>query len=318
MDEDASINPAVEEAANGISSMRIRGAATIADAVADAIATQATESDASTVDELRAELQTAAAWLHDTRPTAVSLANALRTVLQPLERNEEIEQLRNAVVDRSESFRTELSEAQDQLGRIGANRLQDGDTVLTQCHSTAVTACLERAADQGLDIDAVVTETRPRRQGYITARELDDIGLDVTLVVDGAAASYLDRADHVLVGADSIAADGTVVNKVGTASLAAVASDRRVPVVCHASTIKLHPETLSGHTIPIEYRDPEEVLADPGAEGLENVTVENPAFDVTPPRHVDAIVTERGQFPPDAIVTLMRERFGESVTQPWE
>jgi ribose 1,5-bisphosphate isomerase len=178
-------------------------------------------------------------------------------------------------------------------------------------------ACLEEAVDRGIEFDAIVKETRPRKQGRITARRLDELGVPVTLIVDGAATSALEETDHVLVGADSITADGHVVNKIGTAGLGATTTDRNIPLVCHASTIKLHPETLTGHTVPIEERDAAEVLPDPADADLEGVDVSNPSFDVTPPRHVDAIVTEHGQFPPEAIITLMRERFGETTDRPW-
>jgi len=317
MDEEDRIHEAVERTAEEIAAMEIRGAATIAMAVAEALETQATESEAATVSELREELATAARRLHDTRPTAVSLANALRTVLRDLAEPEDVTELREQVQRRARDFRDDLDDAQERLGRIGANRLRDRDTVMTHCHSTAVMAALERAVERGIDVTAIVKETRPRRQGRITARQLDALDVPVTLIVDGAATSYLDETDHVLVGADSVTADGHVVNKIGTAGLAAAATDRNVPVVCHASTVKLHPETVTGHTVPIEERDPAEVLPDPAAADLEGVSVANPAFDITPPRHVDAIVTEHGQFPPEAIITLMRERFGETTDLPW-
>jgi ribose 1,5-bisphosphate isomerase len=317
MDDEERIHEAVETTAEKIAAMDVRGAATIAAAVADALETQATQSDAATVAECREELTAAARRLHDTRPTAVSLANALRTVLRDLDRPGTVAELRESVQDRATAFREELDDAQERLGRIGANRLRDGDTVMTHCHSTAVMAALEEAVERGIDVTAIVKETRPRRQGRITARQLDELGVPVTFIVDGAATSYLDETDHVFVGADSVTADGHVVNKIGTAGLGAAAADRNVPLVCHASTIKLHPETLTGHTVPIEQRDPEEVLQDPTAADLAGISVANPAFDVTPPRHVDAIVTEHGQFPPHAIITLMRERFGETTEQPW-
>jgi ribose 1,5-bisphosphate isomerase len=141
----------------------------------------------------------------------------------------------------------------------------------------------------------------------------------VTLIVDNAARRYLDQADHVLVGADSIAADGSVINKVGTSGLAVNARERGVPVMVAAQTIKLHPDTMTGHTVEIEMREESEVLPVDQREDIGDVTVENPAFDVTPPRYVDAIVTERGQFPPESIVMLMRELFGEQAeAEPWE
>jgi len=308
--------PEVETTAEDIAEMEVRGAATIAAAAADALAAQARDSDADSPATFREELRTAARRLRDTRPTAVSLPNALRYVLNEVD-GDSVEDLRVSTVEAVDRFCTQLERAQDDLGAIGANRLRDGDTIMTHCHSTDALACVEAALDDGKEIEAVVKETRPRKQGHITAKQLREWDVPVTMVVDNAARRYLDDVDHVLVGADSIAADGSVVNKVGTSMLAVSARERGVPVMVAAQTLKLHPDTLTGHTVEIEMRDETEVLSDEERADIGDVTVENPAFDVTPPRYVDAIVTERGQFPPESVVTLMREQYGEGTSEPW-
>jgi len=309
-------HPELEATAERIASMEIRGAATIAGAAAEALAAQARASDAADPAGFRREHRRAGRRLYDTRPTAVSLPNALRYVLDRMD-GDSVAELRDSVVDAAEAFQTRLDRAQTDLGEIGANRLRDGDTVMTHCHSTDALACVEAAVEQGKELSAVVKETRPRNQGHITAEQLRAAGVDVTLIVDSAARRYLDEVDHVLVGADSIAADGSVVNKIGTSGLAVNARERGVPIVVAAQTIKLHPETLTGQTVEIEMRAETEVVDDETRAEIGGVAVENPAFDVTPPRYVDAIVTESGQFPPETIVTLMRELFGESAARPW-
>ncbi|WP_137284707.1 ribose 1,5-bisphosphate isomerase [Halorussus salinisoli] len=321
---DAEVHPTVADVAADIAEMEIRGAATIADAAAEALADQAEHSDAETPEAFRAEMRAAGRHLRETRPTAVSLPNALRYVLRGME-GDTVAELRESTVESAREFQRELDQAQANLGRIGANRLRDGDTVMTHCHSTDALSCVEQALEQGKEIRAIVKETRPRKQGHITARWLREMGVPVTLVVDNAARRYLDEADHVLVGADSIAADGSVINKIGTSGLAVNARERGVPIMVAAQTLKLHPDTMTGHTVEIEMRDEREVLGLDEEEEIEGdldsdgFTVENPAFDVTPPRYVDAIVTERGQFPPESIVTLMRELFGDQQGgEPWE
>jgi len=311
------IHPEVEATAGDIASMEIRGAATIAEAAAAALRVQAEESDADTPAAFDRELRQAGRHLLDTRPTAVSLPNSLRYVLTRLE-GDTVAERRESVTAGVREFCERLDTAQDDLGAIGANRLRDGDTLLTHCHSTDALSCVRVAREQGTQLDAIVKETRPRKQGHITARRLREMGVPVTLIVDGAAGRYLDDADHVIVGADSIAADGSVVNKIGTRSLAVTARERDTPIVVAAQTIKLDPETLSGHTVEIETREEREVISEGEREAIGDIAVENPAFDVTPPRYVDAIVTERGQFPPESIVTLMRELFGEQIRTPWE
>jgi len=310
------VNEDVRATAADIAEMEIRGAATIARAAADALETQARASDTSDPEAFRAEMRAAARHLRDTRPTAVSLPNALRYVLRNLA-GETVPALRASAVDAAESFRDQLDRAQDDLGDIGANRLRDGDVVMTHCHSTDALACVKAAIDDGKHVEAVVKETRPRKQGHITAEQLREWDVPVTVIVDNAGRRYLDEVDHVLVGADSIAADGSVINKVGTSMLAVSARERGVPVMVAAQTLKLHPDTLTGHTVEIEMRDETEVLSSDDRERLGDPDVENPAFDVTPPRYVDAIVTERGQFPPESIVTLMRELYGDGTSEPW-
>lgn len=307
---------AVQETAEEIATMEVRGAATIASAAAEALAVQAESTDADTPEEFCASVRAAARTLHETRPTAVSLPNALRYVLQRMD-GQTVMELRRNVVRAVEEFTDQLDRAQTDLGRVGANRLADGDTVMTHCHSTDALACIEAAVEQGKSISAVVKETRPRQQGHITAEQLRDAGVPVTLIVDSAARRYLDEVDHVVVGADSIAADGGVINKIGTSGLAVNARERGVPTMTAAQTIKLHPETLTGHTVEIEMRDESEVIAPENRESIGEIAVENPAFDVTPPRYMDAIVTEHGQFPPESIVTLMRELFGKGASEPW-
>jgi ribose 1,5-bisphosphate isomerase len=310
------VNPEVRRIADDIGTMEVRGAAKIADAAAAALATQATESEAETPEAFRAELRAAARTLHDTRPTAVSLPNALRYVLHGTE-GATVDQLRESTVLAAERFRERLEHAQADLATVGANRLKDGDCIMTHCHSTAVLACVEAAVDQGKELRAIVKETRPRNQGHITAERLHELGVPVTLIVDSAARRYLNEVDHVMVGADSIAADGSVINKIGTSGLAVNARDRGTPVVVAAQTFKLHPGTLTGHSVDIEMRDESEIISETEKAEIGNPTVENPAFDVTPPRYVDAIITERGQFPPESIVMLMRELFGEQTAEPW-
>jgi ribose 1,5-bisphosphate isomerase len=306
----------VRSVSEQIANMDIRGAATIARAAADALAVQAKAADAEDPEAFRTIMRTAARELHGTRPTAVSLPNALRFVLRNME-GETVEELRTATVTAAEQFQQNLDQARDRLGKIGARRLRDGDTVMTHCHSTDALATVRHALEADKHVEAIVKETRPRNQGHITAQQLRDWDVPVTLIVDSAARRYLDDADHVLVGADSIAADGSVINKIGTSGLAVNARERGVPVTVAAQTLKLHPDTLTGHSVAIEMREEAEVVDEATRDQIGDIDVENPAFDVTPPRYVDAIVTERGQFPPESIVTLMRELYGEATTDPW-
>lgn len=311
------IRESVKQTADEIATMEVRGAATIAHEAVVALRDQARKSTADDADSFRQELRAAARHLRETRPTAVSLPNALRFVLDRME-GEDVTSLRESVVSAADEFDARLDRAQVDLGRIGANRLQDGDVVMTHCHSTDVMATIETAREQGKALTAIVKETRPRKQGHLTAAQLRELDVPVTLIVDSAATRYIDDVDHVFVGADSIRADGSVVNKIGTRGLALLAREVGTPVTVAAQTLKLDPETFAGHSVEIESRADDEVIADDVRADIGDIEVANPAFDVTPPRYVDAIVTERGLFPPQGVVTLMRELYGTDPTRPWE
>lgn len=294
----------------------IRGTATIARETAQAIEVAADDAEAETPAEFRETVRVAARTLHEARPDDDSLSNALRYLFKRMD-GETVEELQQTVTAAARRFQENIDRARETLGQIGARRLRDGDTVMVHSHSADALATVEHALEDDKAIEAIVKETRPRKQGHIAAQQLQEWGVPTTLIVDSAARRYLDETDQVVVGADSIAADGSVVNRIGTSDLAVIARERGVPVTVAAQTVRLHPDSLTGHSAGIESRPEREVLDDATRKQIGEVSVENPAFDVTPARYVDAIVTERGQYPPESVVTLMRELYGGSARDPW-
>jgi methylthioribose-1-phosphate isomerase len=199
-------------------------------------------------------------------------------------------------------------EINQRIGRQGAALLHDGDTVIHHCNTGALATVdygtalgvIRAAHEQGKRIHVLVDETRPRMQGSrLTAWELGRLGISYEIIVDGAAGHYL-RTGQVaaaLVGADRVAANGDLANKVGTYMLALAANDSRVPFYCAIPASTIDPSLTSGDEIPIEERDPAEVLdviqqGRPAAPA--GATARNPAFDVTPARLVSGLITERG------------------------
>ena len=306
----------VRSVSTQIENRDIRGAATIARETAQAMEAQAADAEAETPEAFRATMRETARTLHDARPDDDSLSNALRYIFQRID-GETVEAVRESTTSAARTFQENIEHAREELGQIGSRRLRDGDTVMVHSHSADALATVNHALNADKDIDAIVKETRPRKQGHIAAQQLQEWGVEVTLIVDNAARRYLDEVDHVIVGADRIAADGSVINRIGTSDLAVIARERGVPVTVAAQTLRLHPDSLTGHSVDIEMREDREVLDEPTREQIGEITVENPAFDVTPPRYVDAIVTERGQYPPESVVTLMRELYGGSTRDPW-
>ena len=166
------------------------------------------------------------------------------------------------------------------------------------CHSHDVVAILLEAKKQGKRFDVIVTETEPRRQGELTARDLLKAGIKVTYCVDSAIGYVMKSADRVLVGCDAILADGSIVNKIGTFPIAIVAQRFGVPFYVAGETLKFDTQTIAGIPEKIEQRDPKEVI-DP--KKIRGAKIINPAFDVTPADYVHSLITEKGIMKPEML-----------------
>jgi ribose 1,5-bisphosphate isomerase len=293
--------------ARDIKNMRIRGAGRIARAAAEALRLAAARIEAGDPEEFIRKISEVANTLYRTRPTAVSLPNAIRYVLRELDQKTPVEKLRERIIHRADEFIKNSKLAVKRIGEIGARRISDGDTILTHCNSECAISVITTAYKQGKDLKVFVTESRPRLQGHLTARALLREGIPTTMIVDSAVRFIMKEVDKVVVGADSIAANGAVVNKIGTSQIALIAHEARVLFYVAAETYKFHPGTLVGQLVEIEERDPSEVVDVRRFPGLK---VRNPSFDVTPPEYVDLIITERGIIPPSAAFTIIRELFG--------
>jgi ribose 1,5-bisphosphate isomerase len=315
----------VYEIAEKIKTMEIRGAGKIARSVALALQLQAEQSKAKSEEEFWNEMKEAARILFHTRPTAVSLPNALRYVMYRLKlaysSGAKLDELKFIAINSAKEFIHNSENAVKRIAEFGAKRIEDGDVIMTHCHSSAAVEVMKKAWEQGKDIEVIVTETRPRYQGKITAKALAEAGIPVIYVVDGAARHYMKKTDKVVMGADAITANGAVINKIGTALIALTAKEHRVWVMIAAETYKFHPETLLGQLVEIEEREPYEVVPKEELDNWpKNIVVKNPAFDVTPPEYVDVIITEKGVIPPYVAIDILKDEFGWALkyTEPWE
>lgn len=298
--------------AEDIKTMRIRGAARIARSAADALRLVAERSKAKTLGEFMEELNQAAQTLLKTRPTAVSLPNAVNFVVAKARKAAEagdLEKVREAAASAAREFIERSLRALEVIGELGAKRIEYGDVLMTHCNSSAAISVILKAAEQGKVEEVYATETRPRFQGRLTARQLAEKGVKVNLIVDSAARYFMNEVDKVVVGADAVAVNGAVVNKIGTSLIALAAHEARVRVYVAAETYKFSPATILGELIEIEERPATEVVDEEFLNQHPNIRVRNPAFDITPPEYIDLIITDKGVFPPQAIALLMREEF---------
>ncbi len=305
----------LEDTAQGISSMRIRGAGRIARAAAEALMEHAKLVEAESPEEFRQTMLEAARHLLATRPTAVSLKNGLLHSLKGLKiqlpgdgASADVEALRTGMIEAADRFIAFSNGAVAALAEHGSKRIKDGFTMMTICNSSAAVGVITKAHRDGKKIKVYACETRPKRQGLITVRELAAAGIDVTLIVDSAARTYMKQTDLVFVGADTVTAQGNVVNKIGTSQVALCAQEARVPFFVCAESYKFSMDTLEGDLVEIEEREPEEI-ADPS--DFPGVKFGNPVFDITPAKYINAIITESGLIPPqgayDVVKTLKEE-----------
>ena len=303
-----------EKIVESIKSMEIRGAGEIARSAAEALLLVAESSKAETVNEFVDDLDRAARILLKTRPTAVSLPNGVRYVMKRVLDAKasalKIDELRNVTIDAAKKFIEDSKNAVKKIGEIGSKRIQDGDVLLTHCNSTAALSIILRAWEDGKQIKVFATETRPLFQGRITAKILDRAGVPVTLIVDSAVRYFMPKIDKVVVGADAVAANGAVVNKIGTSMVALAAHEARALFFVAAETYKFSPETMLGELVLIEERDMAEVVPSDILKGFRKLSVRNPSFDVTPAEYIDLIVTERGIIPPQGALSILQTEFG--------
>jgi len=305
----------LSETAASIKNMEIRGAGRIARAAVEALADYARNLDVDDPETFKREMQRAADTLTRTRPTAVSLPNAVRSVMRALDSFESVPAARGAVLARAAEFVDHSEHAVERIAEIGARHISDGDVLLTHCNSEAALGCILEAHRQGKEIEVYATEVRPRGQGLITIRTLNDAGIRTNYIIDSAVRYFINDVDLVIVGADAIAVNGAVVNKIGTAQIAHAANEARTNVIVAAETYKFAPRTILGEKIEIEERDPYEVLPREEVERLPFVRVRNPAFDVTPAEYVDLIVTERGAIPPELAYLVIRDYLGWKIEE---
>jgi ribose 1,5-bisphosphate isomerase len=305
----------VPETAEKIKSMEIRGAGRIARAAAEALRDLALSLEGKDLPAFTAEMERAAEMLVATRPTAVSLPNAVHIVMAGLDRAKDTEDARAGLVQRADGFIRSSRHAVENIAQFGARHIRDGDTILTHCNSEVALGCIIEAHRSGKDIEVFATEVRPRNQGHITIRTLNDAGIRTNFIVDSAVRSFINDVDLVIVGADAVTVNGAVVNKIGTSQVAHTAKEARVNMIVAAETYKFAPRTVIGEFIDIEERGPDEILPEAVRKTLPNVTVRNPAFDVTPAEYIDLIVTEAGAIPPQMAYVIIREYLGWDISE---
>ncbi len=295
----------VDDVCSAITTLSVRGAPAIGVTAAMGLSF-ALSDDAQELTTARQSLRIAADQLRATRPTAVNLAWALDRVLRRSDAATNVSGLRRVLRDEASRILAEDRAMCRRIGEHGASLIDQGSRILTHCNTGALAtagigtalAAIYVAKSQGKRLEVYADETRPLLQGSrLTAWELDRSGIQVTVLVDGAAAALMrsGRVDLCIVGADRIAANGDVANKIGTYSLAVAAYYHGIPFYVAAPWSTFDPSTPSGGKITIEERSADEIRRGFGAQTApDEARIFNPAFDVTPSELITAIISDRG------------------------
>jgi methylthioribose-1-phosphate isomerase len=313
--------------AEAISDMVVRGAPAIGATAAFGLALAAQNSKAVDRARMISDLEAAANTIREARPTAVNLAWALNRVLGVAKKGSgDVDELRVIVQTEAQRIADEDVEINKRIGKHGAALIDDGDTVIHHCNTGALATVdwgtalgvIRMAHEMGKRIHVLVDETRPRLQGArLTAWELEQYKIPYDVICDNAAGYFLrtGQVQKAFVGADRVAANGDVANKIGTYKLALAANDNNVPIYSVVPTSTVDLTLAHGDLIPIEERPSVEILdlklmgksVAPG-----DATARNPAFDVTPNRLITGIVTENGVVYPPYETNLAKAVRGDS------
>ena len=297
------LSESIQITAEKIKRLEIQGARNIAIAAIKAVEVLARQTKARSKRDFLKELLSAKEILFAARETEPLMRNAVRWTINQAEKSREtsVQKLAKTVSLSSQRFLQNLDNSKEKIAQIGAKRIRNHSTILTHCHSSTVTYLLKRAKQEGKSFEVICTETRPVLQGRTTAKEMLDLGVKTTFIVDSAARFFMNQVDLAIVGADAITSEGNVINKIGTSTIALVAHEARTPFYVVSELLKFDPATMYGDYEKIEERNPNEIWRNPPKD----LVIRNPAFDVTRRDFIHGIICEDGIVSPHSITEVV-------------
>ncbi len=277
----------IKKLAKDIKEIKIQGAIKIAQKSVEGLNKFGQKSKAKTKKQFISELQRAAKVLIGARPTEPAMQNSLDSVITVLKKSKNPD-FKKELNSLSKNKITELKQSLDKITENTLKIIPDRATILLHCHSHTVIEAVRAAKKKRIKV--ILTETRPRFQGRLTAKDMVKAGIPATMITDDAVSSFIRDVDLVLVGTDAVTKKG-IINKIGTKTISIVAKKYKKPVYVLGSTLKFIKE------IKIEQRNPKEVWDRPPKK----LKIKNPAFDLTPYEYVKGVITEKGVFSPRKI-----------------
>jgi ribose 1,5-bisphosphate isomerase len=297
----------VVETAKKIKALEIQGATNIAISAVQAFSKEIRGIKWENREKVMILVDKAIEALTSSRTTEPMMRNGLKRIKKIIVETdwENNIELINLVKQAENEVLMTINEAKEKIIEVGARRIENGDTILTHCHSSGVTGTILKAHQEGKRFKVIQTETRPKYQGRITANELIEAGVDTTMIIDSATRHYMKEINFVMVGCDAITSEGNIINKIGTSQVALAAWEARTPFYIVSSLLKFDPVTIHGSYETIEERDVAEIWETP-PKGLK---IRNPAFDVTRRDYIHGLITEGGIISPHSILEAIHRHY---------
>lgn len=287
-----------------IKNLKIQGAENIARAAVSAVKEHVFKS--ITITKFLDNLTKIKKQLSESRPTEPCMINSLNFIINTLKGNS-LEELKNSLKENTNQAFFHLNKSNQIISEITAKKIKKGSMVFTHCHSSTVVSALKKAKQQKKHFEVHITETRPRLQGRITAKELLAAKIPVTMYVDSAARQALKKADLFLLGADAITSEGKIINKIGSELFAEAAAKQGIPIYICVDSWKFDPKTIFGYEEDLEKRSPSEIWKNRPKE----LKICNLAFEKIDSNLITGIISELGVYKPDVFVEEVRR------TSPW-
>lgn len=289
-----------------IKALKIQGAENISKEAAKCIKSLVLTSKSESKKDFLKEVNTAIKQLTLSRPTEPCLRNTLNFISLSLNPALDLRQLKEEIISSAQKVLKHFMDTDKAIFEIGSKKIKNGTIVFTHCHSSTVMGILKSAKNQKKNFTVNNTETRPRFQGRITAKELASVGIKVNHFIDSSARIALKKADIMLIGCDAITPD-RIINKIGSELFSEVAKDHDVPIYICTNSWKFDPKTIFGIEEKIEERDTREVWDSPP----KNVKIFNPAFEKIDYDLITGIISELGIYPPEVFIEEVKSKY------PW-
>lgn len=287
-----------------IRNMNVKGGSPFGRAAAWAYKLAAEQEDFPDREALIKRFDVISAEMLRLKPTMATIYNSkelVYMVINSFEKGTPVKEIQNKVSESCGKIINHSMLAVEKLGKIGANLIGNGDTVMMHSYSSALMNVFKAAVEDGKKFSMICTESRPLRESRVAVRFLQELGIPVTYITDASIWEFIPEADAIIMGADTIAWDGSVANKMGTAMISQLALSAKKPVYIASELYKLDPRTRSGFPVALERRGKDEILSPGDFERMDGIEVINQFFDLTPARNITGLITEFGLISPGMV-----------------